>query len=55
VARPGRRALAYAVVVAVVLGALLGWFARAWTTASPGARARDRLGEIRERVRELTH
>jgi hypothetical protein len=54
VARPDRRTLAYAVVVAVVVGALLGWFARVWTRPTPGERARDRLGELRERVREYT-
>jgi hypothetical protein len=44
-----------AVVVAVVLGFLLGWFARIWSRPSPESRARDRMGEIRERVREFTH
>jgi hypothetical protein len=44
----------YAVLAAVVLGALAGWFARMWTTPSPESRARDTMGELRERVREYT-
>jgi hypothetical protein len=44
----------YAVVVAVVLGALAGWLARMWTTPSPESRARDTVGELRERAPEYT-
>ncbi len=54
---PGRRVLVLAIVVAVAvtLGFILGWLAHVWFAPSPEARARDTLGEIRERAREITH
>ncbi len=49
-----RRALILAVLAALVLGLLFGWFGRIWTEPSPESRARDMVERIRERVRELT-
>ena len=51
-----RRVLVLAVVAALLLGLLFGWFGRIWMEErSPESRARDAAGEIRERVHELTH
>jgi HAMP domain-containing protein len=49
-----RRTLVLAVVAAVLFGFVFGWFARLWIAPSTGERARDRLGELRERAREFT-
>ncbi len=51
-----RRVLVLAVVIALVLGLLLGWCGRVWMEErSPESRARDAAEEIRERVHEATH
>jgi len=51
-----RRVLVLAVVAALVLGLLFGWFGRIWVEErSLESRARGAAGEIRERVHELTH
>jgi hypothetical protein len=49
------RALVLAVVIALVLGLLFGWFGRIWVERSPASRVRDVAQQIRERVREATH
>jgi len=51
-----RRVLVLAVVIALVLGLLLGWFGRVWVEErSLASRAREAAEEIRERVHEATH
>ena len=49
-----RRATVIATIVAALLGLLLGWLARLWLQPTAESRARDRMGEIRERAREQT-
>ena len=53
-AAPARRLLA-GVAVAIVLGFLLGWFARSWLEHTPESRLREAADLIRERIHELTH
>jgi hypothetical protein len=49
-----RRALLWAILVAVVLGFTVGWLARMWMAPTPDSRARDAFDHIRERAREIT-
>lgn len=53
--RGARRLLLWAVLVAVLLGLLLAWYARVWSRPTPESRLRETTEELRERVRELTH
>ena len=41
-------------VMAVVLGFVLGWLTRVWMRPSPESRARGAVETIQERARELT-
>jgi PAS domain S-box-containing protein len=50
-----RRVLLWAIVIAAVVGAIIGWWARDRRRDSPETRLRDATEELRERVRELTH
>ncbi len=50
-----RRVLLFSVVVALIFGFLIGWFARILAVPSPESRARDVAERIRERVRDVTH
>jgi hypothetical protein len=50
----GRGAIVWAIVIAVILGFALGWFARLRMTPTPESRAHDALERIRERAREVT-
>jgi hypothetical protein len=51
---PRRRALLWAVVVAVGLGFAAGWFARVLWAPTPEGRARDLVDEMKERARRYT-
>ncbi len=51
----GRRLLWWGLLAAVVLGLLLGWYARIWFEDSPESRGREAAEGIRDRIRELTH
>lgn len=53
-ARP-RRVLLWAIVIAALVGAVVGWYARVWTQDSPESRVRDATEDLRRRVRDLTH
>ena len=46
-----RRALVWAIVVAVLLGFAAGWFARVVWDPSPESRARTTVDDLRERAR----
>jgi hypothetical protein len=52
---PRRRALAWAIVIAVALGFAAGWFARVLSGSSPESRVREAAEGIRKRVRAFTH
>ncbi len=50
-----RRLLLWAILVAVVLGLLFGWYAHIWTEPTPESRLRETAEGIKERVRKATH
>ncbi len=47
-----RRFLLWAVVVAILFGFALGWYARIWTTPTPEERAHEQQERLKERARE---
>ncbi len=49
-----RRFLFWAVVVAILLGFALGWYARIWTTPTTEERIREEAEKIEGRVRQWT-
>ena len=51
----GKRWILWAVLAALALGALFGWYARIWVDPTPESRLRDVADGIRDRVRQLTH
>lgn len=53
--RARARALLVGAIVAAIVGFGAGWLVRLWTDRTPEERAHDKVGEVRERVRELTH
>jgi hypothetical protein len=50
-----RRALAWALLIAAILGVGVGWFARKWYHPSAEDRAREEAERIREKIRQFTH
>jgi hypothetical protein len=53
--RERARALLVGAIVAAIVGFGAGWLVRRWTDRTPEERAHEKVGEVRERVRELTH
>jgi hypothetical protein len=53
--RTRSRALLVGAIVAAVVGFGAGWLVRRWTDRAPEERAHEKVGEVRERVREITH
>ena len=53
--RERARALLIGAIVAAIVGFGAGWLARMWTGRTAEERAHEKVGEVRERVREVTH
>ncbi|WP_242345508.1 hypothetical protein [Anaeromyxobacter terrae] len=53
--RERARALLIGAIVAAIIGFGAGLLVRMWSDSSPEERARDTVGELRERARELAH
>jgi H+/Cl- antiporter ClcA len=49
-----RRLVWLLLVMAVVLGFVLGWLTRVWMSPSPESGARGAVEKLQQRVRELT-
>ncbi len=50
----GRRVVILILLAAIVLGFVLGWFARVFVEPSLESRSREAVEELRTRARELT-
>jgi ferric-dicitrate binding protein FerR (iron transport regulator) len=49
------RALLIGAIVAAIVGFGAAWLAQMWTDRTPEERAHEKVGEVRERVRDFTH
>jgi len=50
-----RRLLVFTLVAAIVFALAAAWLKRFWERPSHEERAREKAGEVRDRVRDLTH
>jgi hypothetical protein len=50
-----RRVLVWAIIAAIALGFLFGWYFRIWLEPTPESRIRGTADEIRDRVHAFTH